>query len=60
MGAPKNLGVDPFPDPVGHFGLSVRLSVAGGEQVPLAPLGWYQMSNLMGSNLFVFEYKYEE
>ena len=19
MGAPKNLGVDPFPDPVGHF-----------------------------------------
>ena len=46
-GAPKNLGVDTFPDPVGHFGLSGLLGVAGiagGERVPPAPLGWYSSS----------------
>ena len=31
---PKNLWVDTFPDPVGHFG-------AGVERVPPSPLGWY-------------------
>ena len=42
---PKNLGVDTFPDPVGHFGAHWhavwRCGVAGGERVPPAPLGWY-------------------
>ena len=44
---PKNLGVDTFPDPFGHFGAHwqavwrCRLcGVAGGERVPPAPLGW--------------------
>ena len=54
-GAPNNLGLDPFPDPVGHFGAHWqavrrcrRCGVAGGERVPPAPLGWYsiQDSNL--------------
>ena len=51
---PKNLRVDTFPDPVGHFGApwqpywilhAVRRcrqgGVAGGERVPPSPLGWY-------------------
>ena len=47
-GTPKNLGLHPFPDPVGHFvtplghfGFSRQCSIAGGERVPPAPLGWY-------------------
>ena len=35
----NNLRFDLFPDPIGHFGYSRREGVAGGEQVPLAPLG---------------------
>ena len=45
---PKNLGVDTFPDPVGHFrspgghfGFCRQCGVAGGERVPPSPLGWY-------------------
>ena len=38
---PKNLGVDTFPDPVGHFGFCRRCGVAGAERVPPSPLGWY-------------------
>ena len=51
---PKNLRVDTFPDPVGHFGAPWRpywilqavwrcrrCGVAGGERVPPLPLGWY-------------------
>ena len=45
MGVPKNLGVNSFPDPVGHYavlwwplGFCRWGTVAGGEQ---APLGWY-------------------
>ena len=41
---PKNIGVDTFPDPVGHFlapgghiGLFRGCGVAGGERVPLSP-----------------------
>ena len=41
IGAPNNLGFNPFPDPVGHFGTPCRCGVAGGERVPPAPLGWY-------------------
>ena len=37
----KNLGVDTFPDPVGHFGFGRWCSVAGSERVPPSPLGWY-------------------
>ena len=47
-GAPNNLGLDPFPDPVGHFRANWqavrrwrRCGVGGGERVPPAPLGWY-------------------
>ena len=47
-GAPQNLGVDTFLDPVGHFGAHWhavrrcrRCGVAGSERVPPAPLGWY-------------------
>ena len=47
-GVPNNLGLDPFADPVGHFGAHWqavrhcrRCGVAGGERVPPAPLGWY-------------------
>ena len=51
---PKNLGVDTFPDPVGHFGAPWRpfwilqavrrcrrCGVAGGQRAPPSPLGWY-------------------
>ena len=51
---PKHLGVGPFPDPIGNFGApwwpfwilqavsgSNWYSVAGGDWVPLSPLGWY-------------------
>ena len=45
---PKYLGVDTFPDsvghfgaPCGHFGFCRRCGVAGGERVPPSPLGWY-------------------
>ena len=41
MGAPKNLVVDTFPDPIDHFGFCRLCGVAGGERVPLAPLDWY-------------------
>ena len=48
MGAPKNLGVDTFPDPVGHFGppsghlgFCRQCCVEDGELVPPAPIGWY-------------------
>ena len=40
MGAPKDLGVDPFPDPISHFWIRWmvrccrRCVVAGGEHVP--------------------------
>ena len=37
----NNLRFNLFPDPIGHFGLSGRLGVAGGEREPQAPLGWY-------------------
>ena len=37
----KNLGVHTFPDPVGHFGFCRQCGIAGGEQVPPSPLGWY-------------------
>ena len=40
----KNLGINIFPDPVGHFALSRRWGVADGEQVLLLPLGWYTLS----------------
>ena len=45
---PQNIGVDSFPDTVGHFGapdghfrFCRRCGVAGGEQGPPAPLGGY-------------------
>ena len=41
IGAPKNLGLDPFPDSVGHFGFCRWWIVAGGEQMPPALLGMY-------------------
>ena len=47
-GVPKNIGVETFPDPVGHYGAPQRpfwfcgrCGIAGGERVPPAPLGWY-------------------
>ena len=47
---PKNLGVDTFPDPVGHFGppgghfgFCSWCGVAGGERVSPSPLGWYSI-----------------
>ena len=41
-----NLGKDTF-HPGGHFGFCMRCSVAGGERVPPAPLGWYFKSNAL-------------
>ena len=38
--APQNLEVDNFRRPEGYFGLCRRCSVAGGERVPPAPLGY--------------------
>ena len=46
--APKETGVDTFPDPIGHFvapsdhfGFCKWCGIAGGKRVPPAPLGWY-------------------
>ena len=39
MGAPKNLEIDPFPDPVSHFGLNGRLGVAGGAALQVVSEG---------------------
>ena len=36
-----NLGLDLFPDPVGHFEFCSGCGVAGGKRVPLALLGLY-------------------
>ena len=50
------MGLDLFPDPVGHFELSRRwwycrrCSVAGGERLPPSPLGWYYVSQLVVSS----------
>ena len=42
---PKNLGVDIFADPIGHFGPPGDhidfAGVAGDERVPPLQLGWY-------------------
>ena len=61
-GAPQNLGVDTFPDPVGHFGAHWqavrrcrRCGVAGGERVPPAPLGWYFKCFLVMKEKFVLK-----
>ena len=42
-GAPKNLGLDTFLDPVSHFGAPTShfAGIAGGERVPPALLGFY-------------------
>ena len=29
IGAPNNLGLDPFPDPVGHFGAPLQYTING-------------------------------
>ena len=47
IGGSNKLRFNLFPDPVGNFGLSGRLGVAGvagDERVPPAPLGWYLVS----------------
>ena len=42
---PKNIGLDAFQDPVGHFGPTGRqCGIAGGERVPPVLLGWYSSS----------------
>ena len=46
---PKNLGVDTFPDPVGHIGFCRRCGVAVGEQMPPSPQGWYFLYTLPSS-----------
>ena len=56
-GAPKNLGVDPFPDPGSHFGepLVAILEFAGSVTLlavsecpqPPVPLGWYYVGLYM-------------
>ena len=66
-GAPQNLGVDTFPDPVSHFWAHWRpfwilqavrrcrrCGVAGGERVPPAPLGWYS-DNYWGNRTFLWK-----
>ena len=42
IGAPINLGIVTFPDPIGLLRpLDTILDYTGGERVPSAPLGWY-------------------
>ena len=53
-GAPKNSGVDTFPNPVSHFGFSRQCGFACGKQVPLAPLGWYFLLTYLHHALFSF------
>ena len=74
---PKNLGVDTFPDPVRHFWAPWRpfwilqavrrCGVAGSEQVPPSPLGWYYISRYIviltfyniGITIQIYEILYE-
>ena len=46
-GAPKHLGTDTIPDRIGHFGFSRWCGIAGNEQVPPSPLGWYLIHKII-------------
>ena len=53
MRVPKYIGLNLFPEPSGHFGVPWRrfgfcrhFGVAGDEQVPPLPLGWYLKETL--------------
>ena len=64
---PKNLGVNTFQDPVGHFwpprghfGFWRRCSIAGGESVPPAPLGWYcSCKNVNSKSLCLYSSRHD-
>ena len=57
MGVPKKLGVDTFPDPVGHYGFCRQCGVAVDERVTPAPLGWYFQTVLIVFATYVLIFK---
>ena len=52
-GASQNLRLDPLPDPSGHFGFCRQCVVAGNEQVPLFPPGWYLIQILGNETIYM-------